>query len=517
MSNRFYNFVNQLISGSVAKASEVNAELQGAEVGFLAVEAELNTAIKLPATESATDQRITLTPAQRAGTLLQFDSNGDLKVSAQLQGDIDANDKRIRNVRTAEYNDEPVNFAQMSAYSAGLAGLPSIVGHTGCLVTDGSSVSWGDAGRNVPSTATAYGGEFLCAIGGEAKWLHVRPNAIKDPNGILGTGWWSTSLARFDDVGGQGWTNSGALSVSTFEHKPTATSGYVNTGAGTAVAVSCNITTSGTTAGSIDLVLRYYDAGFALLSESSPVSITMASAQRQYAISVTTPASTAYTIPVLKFTGVSASAYGIIVRNMKMEKANYASPFNDFKTLGLAYGASAQTYWGTGYANPIVTIGDASSTLGCLDLRGAAGAQTYDARIQCVGGTSGTAGKGVVTVYSQRTHFVGPQGALTEYDAGNSGAAITIDFSANGQYQKVTLTAATPVITLGTTGLPVGKYQLRVLQDATGSRAPTWVNLLAANCVGNAFPTIASTASAVTFVQLYWDGSQWWGAGNPWD
>lgn len=517
MSNRFYNFVNQLISGSVAKASEVNAELQGAEVGFLAVEEELNTAIKLPASESATNQRIVESPAQRAGTLLQFDADGDLKVSAQLQGDIDANDKRIRNVRTAEFNDEPVTLAQMSSYSAGLAGLPSLLGHTGCLVTDGASVSWGDAGRNVPSTLTNYGGEFLCSIGGESKWLHVRPNAVKDPNGLLGTGWWSTSLARFDDVGGQGWTNGSVLSGSTFEHKPVATAGYVVTGAGAAVAASVNVQTSGASAGTIEFVLRYYDAGYVLLSESTPVSISLASAQRQYAISVTTPASTAYTVPVIKFNTVSSSAYGIIVRNMKMEKANYASPFNDFKTLSLAYGASAQTFWGTGYANPIVTIGDGTSTLGCLDLRGTSGAQQYDARIQVQGGVNGTSGKGAITVYAQRTHFSGPQGALSEYDAGNSGSAITIDFSANGQFQKVTLNAATPAITLGTTGLPVGKYQLRVLQDATGSRAPTWVNLLAANCVGNAFPTIASTASGVTFVSLYWDGSQWWGAGNPWD
>lgn len=517
MSNRFYTFVNQLISGSVAKASEVNSELQGTEVGFTTVEAELNTAIKFPATESAVNQRIVEDSAARAGKLLGFSAAGDLAVTGSFLGDWSMGGKRLRNVLDATEADEPVNLSQLSSYAAGLAGLPAIAGQSGCLVTDGATVTWGGLGRNVPSTATAYGGEMLSAIGGEAKWQWVRHNSVKDPNGVLGSGWWSTSLTRADDISGNYWSNNTTITGSTFEHKPVATAGYIPCGAGKAVAASCNVTTTAVSSGTISLVVRYYDAAYALISESAATTITNGASARQYALSVSTPPLTAYIIPVLKFAAVDALAYGIIVRNMKVEMANYASPFNDFRTLGLAYGASAQTYWGTGYTSPVVTIGDATSTLAVLDLRSAAGAQTYDCRVQSVGGTPGSVAKGAMYLYAQRVHTSGPIGGISEYAAGNSGAAITIDFGANGQYQSVVLNAATPAITISTVGLPVGKYQLKITQDGVGGRVPSWVGFVAATCVGNTLPTVASAANAVTFLSLYWDGAVWWVSANPWD
>lgn len=515
MSNRFYNFVNQLISGAVAKASDVNAELQGTEVGFVAVEAELNTAIKLPETESATNTRIAASAASRAGKMLGFDISGAPEAKSAFGTDWDMAGFRLRNLIPATESDEPATFGQLSSYAAGLAGLPALVGHTGCLVTDGSTVSWGDAGRNVPSTLTNYGGEFLCSIGGASTWTVVQPNAVRDPNGILGTGWWSTSLTRLDDYRGQGWSHSSPLVTATFDHEPVS-AGRIPCGAGVSVVASVNAHTSGVSAGAMYLAIKFYDAGGVYLSTSAATTMAVAAA-RQYAVNVSTPPATAYIAPVVIFTGVSASSYGIIIRNLKVEAGPAASPFNDFKTLGLAFGGSAQTYWGTGYASPIVTIGDATSTLAALDLRSATGSQTYDCRIQSTGGTNGSVAKGAMYLYSQRVQSQGPIGAVSEYDAGNSGASITIDFGANGQYQKVTLNSATPAITIATTGLPVGKYQLKIVQDATGSRAPTWVGFAAGTCAGNVLPSIASAANAVTFLNLYWDGGSWWVASNPWD
>jgi hypothetical protein len=516
MSNRFYNFVNQLISGSVAKASEVNAELQGAEVGFSAVESELNTAIKLPASESLTDQRITENAATRAGKLLGFDAAGDLSVTNAFEADWSMGGFRLRNVVDATEADEPATFGQLSTYAAGLAGLPAITSQVGCLVTDGSTVTWGGLGRNVPATTAAYGGEFLCSINQEARWIPIRANAVRDPNGTLGTGWWSTSFNRLDDYRGQGWTNNSPLAVASFEHEPVV-AGRIPCGAGATIAVSANIATSGVSGGAMYLSVKFYDAGGAYLSSSSAATLAVA-AGRQYSVSsILTPAGTAYVAPVVTLTAVTASAYGIIVKNLKVESANYASPFNDMRTVSLMYGASAQTYWGTGYATPIVTIGDATATTAQLDLRSTTGAQAYDVRIQSSGGTNGSAGKGLLTVTAQRVAVSGPVGAVAEYDNGNSGASKTVDFAANGQYQKITLSAATPAITISTTSLVVGKYLLRVIQDGTGGRAPTWVGFTNANCLGNVAPTIASGANAVTFVNLYWDGSAFWVSSNPWD
>jgi len=59
-------------------------------------------------------------------------------------------------------------------------------------------------------------------------------------------------------------------------------------------------------------------------------------------------------------------------------------------------------------------------------------------------------------------------GFEAEYDNGNSGASKTITL-ANGQKQKITLTANT-TLTVAFTGCTVGDYQIRLIQDATGSR-----------------------------------------------
>lgn len=63
------------------------------------------------------------------------------------------------------------------------------------------------------------------------------------------------------------------------------------------------------------------------------------------------------------------------------------------------------------------------------------------------------------------------EGAFSpEYDNGNSGAALTVSF-ANGYAQKITLTAdCTLTITPPASSRP-GVMRLRVIQDATGSRA----------------------------------------------
>jgi hypothetical protein len=175
------------------------------------------------------------------------------------------------------------------------------------------------------------------------------------------------------------------------------------------------------------------------------------------------------------------------------------------------------TSFGTSFTTPRVVIGDTSSTTASLDLRSAAGSQDYDVRIRSSGGTNGSAGLGALAITAKSVALSGIFGHTSEYNAGNTGAAITINFATNGPYQRATLNAATPAITISTTGLVVGKYQLKVIQDAGGGRLPTWVGFVAGDCVGNAFPVMGAGANAVTFVNLYWDGTQFWVSSNAWD
>jgi len=522
MSNRFYNFVNQLIAGSVAKSSEVNSELQGADLGFSAVQDELNTAIKLPASESATDQRLTDTPAQRAGKMLGFTAAGAVTETNAFLADFSMGGFRLRNLLEPVDADEPVTLSYLQAYSTGLiAGFPTITGQDGPLITNGSTVSWGAIGRLVPTAAFEVGGETLFYQPTANKAVYGTPNANAcfDPNGVLGTGYWDTSLDTLSNSYGPHWTSAAGLTTATFDHKPTATIGEIACSPGASVCSSVNLYTGGTSAGTITLVHRYYDAAHALLSEDATTrTITMANSnERKYTLTTNAPASTAYVVAALKFAGVTCSAYGIRVRNMKVENASYPTPFDDYKTLAIAYGNASATYFGSGFTTPKVAIGDASSTSSSLDLRSAAGAQAYDAQIKSTGGTGGTAGKGAVAIDAKSVTFSGIAGHPAEYDAGNSGAAITINFATNGQFQRVTLNSATPAITIAVAGLVVGKYQLKVLQDGTGGRLPTWAGFNATDCVGGSFPVMGAGAGAVTFVSLYWDGSQFWVSSNAWD
>jgi hypothetical protein len=100
------------------------------------------------------------------------------------------------------------------------------------------------------------------------------------------------------------------------------------------------------------------------------------------------------------------------------------------------------------------------------------------------------------------------QDAVARYDAGNTSTAMTVTYTPVRQEQKITLTAATPAITIA--GIPSGGYLvLDVFQDATGSRAPTWAQSGMTSLVwtnGNIAPTITPTASTSDRLLFHNDG-----------
>lgn len=89
-----------------------------------------------------------------------------------------------------------------------------------------------------------------------------------------------------------------------------------------------------------------------------------------------------------------------------------------------------------------------------------------------------------------------------EYDNGNSGTSKTIDF-VNGHNQKITLTGdCTLTITPPASTAP-GYMTLRVIQDATGSRALTFSSVVFSDGIN--FPT--SIASGDCWLTLTTDGT----------
>lgn len=93
-----------------------------------------------------------------------------------------------------------------------------------------------------------------------------------------------------------------------------------------------------------------------------------------------------------------------------------------------------------------------------------------------------------------------------EYSAGNSSTALTVNFS-NGSSQLVTMTDnCTFTFSNGQSG---GSYVLRLLQDATGGRTATWP--VAVKWANGTAP-ILSAATKIDLINLYYDGTNWYGS-----
>lgn len=122
-----------------------------------------------------------------------------------------------------------------------------------------------------------------------------------------------------------------------------------------------------------------------------------------------------------------------------------------------------------------------------------------------------TAAQGAVASDLVTKVSVNNGGGETYFDAGNSGASITLNL-ANGNVQKITLTANC-VVTLANPAAGVMRsLTLLIFQDATGSRTITWP---ASVKWGNAgAPVLTQAASRMDIISLFTvdGGVNWYGA-----
>jgi len=78
----FWNFVTRFTAGTLAKAEDVNTNLDGIDAGLALVETEIDKAVQITNGAGVTD--IVLSAAARANKLLAFDANGDIAASTIL-------------------------------------------------------------------------------------------------------------------------------------------------------------------------------------------------------------------------------------------------------------------------------------------------------------------------------------------------------------------------------------------------------------------------------------------------
>lgn len=99
----------------------------------------------------------------------------------------------------------------------------------------------------------------------------------------------------------------------------------------------------------------------------------------------------------------------------------------------------------------------------------------------------------------------------TEYDWGNSGASANLNW-AESQKQKITLNAATPTLTF-TNPSGVGNFLLKLVQDGTGGRVPSWPSSV--KWAGGTAPDLASsTGNQTDITTFYFDGTNYYGVGS---
>ena len=94
----------------------------------------------------------------------------------------------------------------------------------------------------------------------------------------------------------------------------------------------------------------------------------------------------------------------------------------------------------------------------------------------------------------------------SEFDNGNSSTADTVDWGV-GNYQKSTLTGDCTYTFTAPDG--VGKFQLKLIQDGTGTRLVTFPATVLWS--GGTAPTLTTDANAIDIVMFYWDGTNYFG------
>lgn len=105
--------------------------------------------------------------------------------------------------------------------------------------------------------------------------------------------------------------------------------------------------------------------------------------------------------------------------------------------------------------------------------------------------------------------LVGVKSAMfsSEYNAGNSSTAITIDWN-NGAFQKVTLTANCTVTVNTPPG--VGRWQLKFVQNGASAFTVTWAGTLysATGWINNtSAPTVNVASAGISVVTFFYDGA----------
>ncbi|WP_241300460.1 hypothetical protein [Burkholderia stabilis] len=159
-------------------------------------------------------------------------------------------------------------------------------------------------------------------------------NLLVNGSGELGASGWSLAanfLAVIDSTGGFGgyFGNTSALSNASGSNF----TGNISVGAGVQLTLSFDAMSS-VSAGSYSVALVAYNSSGAFIGNVAAVTVPNgASTSTRYYASGTTPAGTAYITSSFNITGVTAPAYGVIWRRVKVEQGNTPSLYSQESSI----------------------------------------------------------------------------------------------------------------------------------------------------------------------------------------
>lgn len=179
--------------------------------------------------------------------------------------------------------------------------------------------------------------------------------------------------------------------------------------------------------------------------------------------------------------------------------------------------ASAQTFTGNQTINPsagvALTIVDGGQTITAGNLLLSSGNITLTSGNLVITSGNATLTSGSLTLTSGNLVMTSGnfsmgagQAALKYYNAGDSGAALTINWN-NGQEQRVRLTASGPTLTL-TNPVAGTYYVLGLVQDTNGSRLMPTISPTP-KYDGGVTPTLTTTASRKDKLILFYNGTDY--------
>jgi hypothetical protein len=207
------------------------------------------------------------------------------------------------------------------------------------------------------------------------------PNLVFNGSAELGnSGWTLSSFTAVSDLtGGYGTYFGNTAALSSFSGNELSPQISVTTA--TPVTASVDILNQAT-AGTVTLVLAAYNSSGTFISDFATLVITNGTTSTRYNLSGTTPANTAYIECGLTLSGVTAAAYGVTIRRMKIEIGTTPSLYSTEATLRAIGGMSGATiYTNTGTTLTLAQSGN------IIELDGTT-AETFTLPAPTIAGTS---------------------------------------------------------------------------------------------------------------------------------